>query len=187
MNPETLPTFMTSRLILRGVSLEDLPSYEKHFIDYEVIRHLSAQVPWPYPKGGVKTFLETFILPKQGKTRWSWAITRKEEPGEMIGMIDLWREGCPENRGFWLGRKFWGKGFMTEATSPVLQYAFTELGFESLIFSNAEGNLRSRRIKEKTGARFIGLREAKFVDPQYTKAETWEMSREEWMKQNPSD
>ena len=100
----------------------------------------------------------------------------------MIGGVDLWRVGIPENRGFWLGKPFWGQGIMTEAVTPVMDYAFNELGFDKLIFSNALGNNKSRRVKEKTGARFIGTRAAKFVDPAYNEAETWELTKGEWLK-----
>jgi [ribosomal protein S5]-alanine N-acetyltransferase len=175
-----LPIFKTARLILKPVELSDVPSYEKHFVDYEVISELAAHVPWPYPTNGVRDFLESMILPRQGKDSWMWGIFLKENPGEMIGGIQLWREGKPENRGFWLGRKFWGKGIMTEAVEPVMEYAFNKLGFEKLVFANAVGNIRSRRIKEKTGARLRRVAPAKFVNPAYTEHEIWELTKEEW-------
>lgn len=59
-------------------------------------------------------------------------------------------------------------------------YAFNQLGFEKLIFSNAVGNLKSRRIKEKAGARLIDVRPAKFVNPEYTEHEVWELLKTEW-------
>lgn len=177
---DKLPSFETSRLILREVKATDAASYEKHFVDYEVISQLSDAVPWPYPKGGVLGFLNTTVVPLQGKDRWVWGIFLKDSPEEIIGVVDLWRECQPENRGFWLGRKFWGKGLMTEAVTPVMDYAFDHLGFEKLVFSNAVGNLKSRRVKEKTGARLIGTRPAKFVNPDFTEAETWELTKTEW-------
>jgi RimJ/RimL family protein N-acetyltransferase len=71
---------------------------------------------------------------------------------------------------------------MTEAVVPVMDYAFNDLGFEKLIFSNALENIKSRRIKEKTGATLVGLRSANFVDPKLKQAETWELSKENWIK-----
>src|SRR3974377_1712917 len=124
-----LPTFHTSRLILREITLEDVPAYTRHFVDYEVISNLARLVPWPYPENGVREYLQTFVLPHQGKDKWVWAITEKDAPGELIGAVDLWRKGKPENRGFWLGREFWGRGYMTEAVKPVMDYAFDQLGF----------------------------------------------------------
>ena len=54
MNIILPPIFKKNRLILKPISLDDIPSYEKHFIDYDVIQFLSKKVPWPYPKNGVK-------------------------------------------------------------------------------------------------------------------------------------
>lgn len=71
---------------------------------------------------------------------------------------------------------------MTEAVNPVIEYAFTQLGFEKLIFANAVGNDRSRRVKEKTGAKYIENRPAKFVNSEYTEHEIWELTKENWFK-----
>jgi [ribosomal protein S5]-alanine N-acetyltransferase len=176
----SVPTFETSRLILRELVESDIPAYEKHFVDYEVIRHLASIVPWPYPDGGVREYLSTEVFPKQGSDKWVWAITLKEDPSELIGCVDLWREGRPEHRGFWLGRRFWGKGYMTEAVEPVIDYAFSGLGFEKLVFTNAARNRRSARVKEKTGATFIRREPGKFVDPQFTEKEIYELTKANW-------
>lgn len=175
-----MPQFETRRLLLRAVHASDIPCFEKYFVDYDVVGHLAAAVPWPYPAKGVQTFLETAVFPQQGKTRWTWGIFLKENLDELIGVVDLWRDGKPENRGFWLGKKFWGQGFMTEAVRPVIDYAFESLGFETLVFSNAVGNEKSRRVKVKTGARFIEVQTANFVNPNYTQKEIWELSKHDW-------
>jgi RimJ/RimL family protein N-acetyltransferase len=183
----SIPKFETGRLILREITLRDAGSYQRHFNDYAVISQLAAAVPWPYPDSGAEDFIRTVIIPQQGQGipqqgqgRWFWGIFLKENPDEMIGGVDLWRKGSPENRGFWLGKKFWGHGIMTEAVKPIMDYAFDHLGFEMLVFSNALGNSKSRRIKEKTGARLVGTRPAKFVSSEYTEAETWELTKREW-------
>jgi RimJ/RimL family protein N-acetyltransferase len=177
-----LPEFTTDRLKLKGVTEADVAVWTKHFVDYEVIRHLAAKVPWPYPDNGVRDFVMNQILPHQGKDRWVWGIYLKENPNELIGVVDLWRPGTPENRGFWLGKEFWGRGIMTEAVRPVMEYAFDALGFEVMIFANAKGNVRSRRIKEKSGARLVRVESADFVDPDFTEQEIWELTKEEWRK-----
>ena len=174
------PEFVTDRLILRGVTENDIPSYGNHFSDYEVIRHLASAVPWPYPENGISVFVKEKILPKQGNDKWVWGIFMQEHPTELIGVVDLWRPGTPENRGFWLGRKFWGHGIMTEAVIPIMDFAFEELNFETLVFSNAKGNTASRRIKEKTGATFLRVEPASFVDSVYREREIWELRKHSW-------
>lgn len=183
MSPQNsfkVPTFETDHLILKALSEKDAPSYQKYFNDYRVIAHLSAVVPWPYPDTGAKDFIIGFLLPNQGLNRWDWGLFLKSNPDELIGSIGLWRPGLPENRGFWLGHKFWGNGYMVEAATAIMDYAFDDLGFEKLTFSNALGNKMSRRIKEKTGAKLVGKRPMTFVDPKYTEAETWELFKADW-------
>lgn len=176
-----VPTFQTDRLVLRPPSLTDVPACQRHFVDYEVIRHLSAaNVSWPFPENGVRDFLTNAVLPSLGRDRWFWAIFEKAQPAEMIGAVDIWRDGHPDHRGFWLGRRFWGRGYMSEALAPIMDYAFDALGFDVMILSNAKGNLRSRRIKEKVGARYLRTVPRHQVDPSYRELELWELTREEW-------
>ena len=156
--------------------------YARHFIDYEVVRTLADALPWPYPEGGVEDFINNVVAPAQGKDFWGWGIFLQTNPNELIGGITLHRESNRGNRGFWLGRKFWNQGIMTEAVQPVVEYAFKQLGFEKLIFCNAVGNVGSRKIKEKTGARFLRITPAGFVDPDLKEQEIWELTKEEWSK-----
>jgi RimJ/RimL family protein N-acetyltransferase len=176
-----IDTLETQRLILSDILLVDIAAYHKNFVDYAVVSELAAAVPWPYPQDGVVTFLES-LQPAQGKTRWAWAIHLKSNPAEPIGNIDLRRSETGENRGFWLARKYWGQGIMTEATDAVTDYAFAALGFEKLTLTNALGNTRSRRIKEKAGAVFLRTEPALFVNPAYTQHEVWELTREAWLR-----
>lgn len=171
MNIILTPTFETKRLILKQISLSDVKSYARYFIDYDVIRFLSHIVPWPYPENGVENFIESYLLPKQGKGFWTWGIFLKSNPKELIGSIDLWVEGILEHRGFWLGKKFWNRGIMTEAMNPILDFAFETVDFEEIIFSNAVGNIASRKVKEKTGCELYDIKPAKFVDKSFTQQE----------------
>jgi RimJ/RimL family protein N-acetyltransferase len=175
-----LPVFETARLILRDITERDAPAYERHFVDYEVIRTMSHIVPWPYLKGGVLEYIRTDVIPRQCKDQWAWGICLRSAPDELIGRIWLKRKCTPSNRGFWLGKKFWGKGIMTEAVKPVTDYAFNVLGFEKLVLGNAVGNTASRRIKERMGAVFLRTEPAIYVDPSYTEREVWELTKECW-------
>lgn len=172
----------TRRLILKPIEIDHASSYEKNFVDYEVIRHLSASVPWPYPEDGIRNFIKDYIIPNQGKDRWSWGMFLKSSPNEMIGGVELWRKGCPENRGFWLGKEYWGNSYMTEANEVILDYAFLYLNFEKLVFSNAKGNIGSRKIKEKTGAVLKEVVPSRFVDERYTESEVWALKKDNWFK-----
>lgn len=174
-------TLYTQRLILKALTLDHVADYQSGFADYEVIRHMNGRVPWPYPDDGVLTFVETEVLPHQGRTLWQWGLFLKEAPEKLIGSISL-RLSDYDNRGFWLAKDYWGRGLMTEACIKVTEYAFTKLEFDVLRFTNAKGNHRSHRIKEKQGARWVKNSPMKAVDPEYTEAEHWELTKENWKK-----
>jgi RimJ/RimL family protein N-acetyltransferase len=176
-----LPTFRTRRLVVRELVPTDIPAYRANFINYQVIRQLTSAVPWPYPENGVEDYLQSEIFPHQGQGKWVWAIALEESEAELIGAVELIRHANPANRGFWLGERYWGRGYMTEAVEPINEYAFTILGFESLIFANAVGNSRSSRIKEKTGARFLRREPGSYVDPDLKEREIFELTRDDWL------
>jgi RimJ/RimL family protein N-acetyltransferase len=175
-----LPIFETTRLILRDITVRDAPAYERHFIDYDVIGTMSHVVPWPYPENGVLEYIRGAIRPNQCVDQWFWGIFLKSAPDELIGSIWLKRKGTPSNRGFWLGKKFWREGIMTEAVKPITDYAFDVLGFEKLVLANAVGNAASRQIKKKIGAAFLRTEPAMYVNPSYTEREVWELTKECW-------
>jgi len=76
-----------------------------------------------------------------------------------IGMIELKLKGHNEltsredecELGYWLGKPFWGKGYMTEAAVRMLRRAFEELGMRAVWCGYYDGNTRSKRVQEKAG------------------------------------
>lgn len=175
-----LPTFHTDRLILKPVSILDYQSYQKYFANYNIIGHLSNRVPWPYPDNGAYVYLSKFVVPNQGKDFWMWGIFLKTNPSELIGAVDFYGGRHLNNRSFWLGEIFWGQGLMTEVIVPLTDYAFNALGFSELQLSNALGNERSRAIKLKQGAKFLGITDCAHVNPLFTKSERWLLLKYDW-------
>lgn len=178
MNQYQVLSIETDRLLLRAHTLEDSQSYQKHFATYSVISNMAKNVPWPYPEDGAYNYLKNFILPEQGLTRWDWAITLKENPSEVIGSVGLWKEALPGNRGFWLSEKYWNMGLMSEATAPIIDFAFNELNFK--ILTNAAENKGSRRVKEKSGAVLVSLSTVDYNNPEYSDSEIWVLTKKAW-------
>ncbi len=177
------PTLETDRLTLRPVSIDDAPAIQKHFNNWNIIKHLSMVVPWPYPDDGAEAFLRDVSLPEMaaGKAH-TWGVLIKGEPDEIVGLVE-YTEGKASggNRGFWLAEEFWGNGYMSEAITGVQDFLFFKLGIESMIVVNAKTNARSRRVKEKTGARFIGDGTLEHRSGE-NEVEKWEVTRESWAK-----
>jgi len=114
---------------------------------------LNAVVPWPYPADGAYVYYRDVSLPAvQRGDEWHWTLRLKESPKQHIGAIALTR-GERDNRGFWLGAPWHGRGLMTEAVVAVNDFWFDVLGFGVLRTPKAALNRASSRISEKTGMR----------------------------------
>lgn len=76
--------------------------------------------------------------------------------------------GLPEDEaeiGYWIGRPFWGKGFMPEAVREILRYAFKDLNLKKVWCGYFDGNEKSKRVSEKCGFKYEYTIEKFFVKP----------------------
>ena len=172
------PTLETERLVLRPLQLEDAPRIQELFAHWEIVRLLNAIVPWPFPADGALTHIRDTALPliERGES-WDWTLRLKTEPETIIGRIGLYL--VEDNRGFWIGLPWQGKGLMTEAVIAVTDYWFEVLGFPVLRVPKAVENVGSRRISEKTGMRVVEVTEREYVSGRMP-SEVWEITAEEW-------
>ena len=177
------PTLQTSRLILRPLARSDAPDIQRHFNNWNIISHLALVVPWPYPDDGAETFVKLQLEKiAAGEEIYQWVLALRSGDGGAIGNIHFRprADSAKGNRGFWLAEPYWNQGLMTEAITAVNDFAFNTLGIESFYVCNAATNVASRRVKEKTGAEFVGVIELGHHDGQ-TKSEKWRVTRENWL------
>jgi RimJ/RimL family protein N-acetyltransferase len=64
--------------------------------------------------------------------------------------------------GFWIRRKFWGRGFGTDALRAVCRFGFRSLALHRIEANVVVGNIGSRRALEKVGFRLEGRRRQAF-------------------------
>ncbi len=156
---------------------------QKHFDNWEIIKHLDTVVPWPYPSDGAITFIQNELLPAiEAGNSHVWVLTLEGGDGQAIGMVhvrhkDTVRQG---NRGFWIAEGHQGQGLMTEAVHAVNDFIFNVLELKKITVFNASSNKASRRVKEKTGAIFVGTQKDAHHSGD-TETEIWEMTKESWI------
>jgi [ribosomal protein S5]-alanine N-acetyltransferase len=177
------PVLETPRLILRPLAPSDAPAIQRHFNNWNIIRHLAVIVPWSYPEDGAESFIRLELARiAAGDQIYNWVLVLRPGDGEAIGNIRFRpsAEAPKGNRGFWLAEPYWNQGLMTEAVAAVNDFAFNTLGIESFHVCNAATNAASRRVKQKTGAVFVGHIELLHHDGQ-SKTEKWKVTREAWL------
>jgi ribosomal-protein-alanine N-acetyltransferase len=181
------PTLKTKRLILRPPSIEDADSIQKYFNNWNIVKNLSLRTPWPYPVDGAKTFLEQSVLPRMNQgDYYYWVISKRDNGTEAIGVLDFRNYDDPYgNRGFWLAEPFWGCGIMSKAVIATNDWIFNVLGVNIIIITNLASNIASRRIKEKTGSKYLGMISMPHHNGE-SETEKWELTKGMWNKYRQS-
>jgi RimJ/RimL family protein N-acetyltransferase len=148
---EILPVLATARLVLRAPRRSDVKAIATLVNDRRIAAN-TARIPHPYAVEDAEQFIAA-VNKCEGEA--CFAVTLDGVP---IGMcsVDM-REDGPE-LGYWFGVAYWGRGFATEAVRALIDHAFGDLEHEALISGARVNNPASRRVLEKCGFQWTGVR-----------------------------
>jgi RimJ/RimL family protein N-acetyltransferase len=148
----------TERLILRPVEEADAPALLPFVSDGDVAHNLT-RVPHPYPEDELVPFIRSCVEAMERREQFDMVVALKET-GMPIGMCSLdeinWQHMRAE-LGYYLGKPYWGQGYMTEAAERILRFGFHELGLERIHAYCFVRNTASARVLEKIGMAREGL------------------------------
>jgi RimJ/RimL family protein N-acetyltransferase len=138
----------TERLVLRRWRPDDREPFAALNADPEVMEHLA----------GLMSREESDAFVDRIEANWRergfglWAIEVPDEAG-LIGYAGLAVHPfmtTPEI-GWRLARRFWGRGFATEAARAALTDAFERVGLAEVVSFTVPANVRSTRVMERLG------------------------------------
>jgi len=116
-------SFATARLILRRPRVEDAPLILAAYAqDSDVTRYLTFR-----PHSDVTEAIEAldrFAASWRSGKSYNWLLFRRDSD-ELVGAISA-RRDQGINLGYLVARPFWRQGYMTEALSAVLEWAFSD-------------------------------------------------------------
>ena len=150
------PVLTGQRVILRAPRTSD-------YIAWRDLRRASRDFLRPYEPRWTDSDLGQRVYAsrlKRGRdeakagTDYAFFIFTRGE-GELVGGITLSnvrrRAAQFVNLGYWMGHKFAGKGYMTEAVGLVVPFCFETLGLHRIHAAFLPDNQASRRVLEKNG------------------------------------
>ncbi|MES1156119.1 MAG: GNAT family N-acetyltransferase [Pseudorhodoplanes sp.] len=146
-----IPVLETERLILRAPRLGDAKVLAALANDKRIAEN-TRRIPHPYKRSDADDFITAVNIPG-GEV--AFLITLRD--GTPVGACGIaMQDGAPDV-GYWLGVKYWNKGYATEAVRAIIDFAFTELGHDTLHAGARCTNPASRRILEKCGFQWMAV------------------------------
>ena len=149
----------TERLILRRFVENDA---EAMFQNWASSAENLIYVTWdPHPDVEVtRNSIRNWVASYTNPNYYKWAICLKEDPEHVIGDISTVEMNETDSSceiGYVLGKNYWGRGMMTEALKAVLDFCFTQAGFQKVRARYASLNPDSGRVMEKAGMSYLKI------------------------------
>ncbi len=173
----------TERLLLRPFEEGDLQALYTMQSDEEVVRYLYHDVR-SLDEVRISLGRKMHSVAIQGEGDGVTAAVILGDTGELVADMSLWlvSEGHEQGElGFVVHPAHQRKGYATEASRRMLEFAFTTMRLHRVIGRLEARNVASARVMEKLGMR----REAHFIENEWVKGEwqsefVYALLAEEW-------
>ena len=148
----------TLRLQLRPIELSDALEIQKA-AGIRDIADTMISLPHPYPDGEAERYISRRQNEREANCSVTFVIERKmgKEFCGLIEVRDIDREHSQGEMSFWLAKKAWGHGYMSEVVQVIVQYGFEVLSLNRLYAYHMQRNPATGRVLEKNGFKQEGL------------------------------
>jgi RimJ/RimL family protein N-acetyltransferase len=146
-----LPTLAAERLCLRWLEPRDVPGLFRVFSNVEVMAYWSR--PPMTELAEAEQLLADIheLFATRTLTQWGVALHENDEVIGTCTLAAIDRKNRRAELGYALGREHWGHGYMHEAVSRLLDFAFGPLGLARMEADVDPRNERSMRLLERLG------------------------------------
>ncbi len=178
----------TARLRIREYEKDDASDLIGNINDLEVSKNLLL-VPHPYDDKEANWWINKCHEEARRKPRinYDFVIELKSEK-KLVGGIGLTKVDSFQGKaeiGFWLGKKYWRQGLMTEAINCLLEFAFNKLFLRRIEWNAFSENEASNTLAKKMGFTLEGTlrRGARSKADGFVHDENfYGLLKEEWLK-----
>ena len=159
----------SERLVLRKLRESDAGLLSKLAGDKEISR-MTGTIPHPYPQISAEFFLMLNAQSYKRGLSYNYAITHDGD--DLMGVTGLFYRGNTSEieLGYWLGKLYWGHGYITEACRALIEEGRRTLNLSHVHAGVFSDNPASLRVLEKLGFEFTGEDEMYFSMARLEKA-----------------
>jgi RimJ/RimL family protein N-acetyltransferase len=152
-----MPTLITDRLALQPMELGDLAWYADFAGDREVMQYIGVAGPLSRQQATERLARYVRCWEEHGLGMFGVRLRDEPLPVGWAGLQPL--SGTDEIEvGYAFGTSAWGRGYATEVASAVVRWGFEALGLERIVAVASPENAGSRRVMDKLGMRYEGVR-----------------------------
>ncbi len=181
----------TKRLILRKPRISDWKDIVEGAGKLEVSRYLTI-VPHPYKKKDAIWFIKDCLKKwnKKEKTDYPFFIELKKEK-KVIGVIGIAGHNKQHKTcetGSWINKKYWRKGYITEAKIAVNEFAFNKLKVRKMETGVYKTNKASNATQKSIGYSYEGKQKKHHIIKSTGKihdAHLYGLFKKDWKKNLP--
>lgn len=141
----------TDRLLLRPVRLEDATALSE-LQTWDVTQWLAA-APWPRTLEDLQAYIKKAEEDHKAAVSAHYIILQDGSPCGMIALHP--REGA-YSLGYWLGKRYWGRGIMIEAAEAFVDAFFEQSNAYHITSGVFAGNEASSRVQKRLGFATVG-------------------------------
>ena len=148
---DQFPNIETKRLVLRSFTIQDAEELFKIRSDDRVTKYLDRDNHKTVEES--QKMIEGILQSFKNKGGINWIILERAS-SEIAGYIGYWnliKENVRAEIGYVLKPEYWGKGYISEALSKVLEFGFNEFKLHSIMGNVNPQNERSIKLLERFG------------------------------------
>ena len=160
INFQPFPNLESERLVLRRLKDSDAPEVYKIRSNLERMKYIPR--PILQNEEEALAMIQMMNAKIDENTDINWAVCLKNSD-KIIGFMGFYRvqpESYRTEIGYMILPEYDGKGYVSEAVTTMLNYAFNTVGFHSVEAVIDPNNFGSARVLEKNGFR----KEAHFIE-----------------------
>jgi ribosomal-protein-serine acetyltransferase len=153
------------------------------------LNHLQPWMPWAvddYSVDSAKEWIQRTLNEFAQDGRFNAVILIDDKPAGSIGFHNLDTANGSAEIGYWIDKKYEGRGIVTRCCRVLIDYLFDVRKLNRIQINCNVENTRSRKVPERLGFTLEGVhRQVEYVNGRFGDWAVYAMLKDEWGQNRP--